>query len=439
MSRRDEIMVNFEKYRDEVNERVANGIEKNRKANAKIVVRDKNGAPVSDAKISAVQKDHDFRYGANIFMLDEMETPEKNERYKELFKDCFNMATLPFYWDGIEPEEGKLRYGKDAPKLYRRPSPDLCLEFCEKNGIEPREHALAYEHTFPNWLSEKSVPEVKALLEKRYKEISERYADRIKTIEVVNEMNWLKSQTKFYRADDYLPWCFEKAAEYFPNNILGINESSSYIFKDMGRRWTRYYLSIEKLLKSGVRIDAIGMQYHVFNTREDEKLNVDHRYNPMHVFDTLDVYSDFGLPLQLTEMTIPAYSNSAEDEALQAEIIEILYSIFFSHEKVTQLIYWNMVDGYAAFAPQGDMTCGENVFYGALVRFDMSVKPAYETIRHLFSERWRTNTELTTDASGSADLRGFMGNYELTVEKNGCKTKVSAHLDKTTGEIVITV
>ena len=30
-------------------------------------------------------KTHDFKYGANLFMLDELETPEKNERYKNVF------------------------------------------------------------------------------------------------------------------------------------------------------------------------------------------------------------------------------------------------------------------------------------------------------------------------------------------------------------------
>ena len=70
------------------------------------------------------------------------------------------MATLPFYWNATEPEEGKTRYAKNSPKLYRRPPIDLCIEFCEKHGIEPREHGLAYEHLFPEWLIDKSFDEI---------------------------------------------------------------------------------------------------------------------------------------------------------------------------------------------------------------------------------------------------------------------------------------
>ena len=64
-------------------------------------------------------------------MIDELETDDKNAEYKKRFKELFNLATIPFYWCDLEPEEGKLRFAKDSPKIYRRPAPDLCLEFCD--------------------------------------------------------------------------------------------------------------------------------------------------------------------------------------------------------------------------------------------------------------------------------------------------------------------
>lgn len=100
-------------------------------------------------------------------MIDEFESAEKNELYRKYFADAFNMATLPFYWDALEPERGKTRYAKDSEKVYRRPAVDLCLEFCEKHGMEPREHGLAYEGFFPMWLKDASVTEIKQALEKR--------------------------------------------------------------------------------------------------------------------------------------------------------------------------------------------------------------------------------------------------------------------------------
>ena len=100
---------------------------------------------------------------------------------------------------------------------------------------------------------------------------------------------------------------------------------------------------------------------------------------------------------------------------LQAELIEKLYSIWFSHPNVEQIIYWNLVDGYAYGAEQGDMKAGENYYHGGLLRFDLSPKPAYLKIKELTQERWHTEVEVTTDAKGCADFRGFYGDYEVAV------------------------
>ena len=113
----------FEKYNEETEDRVAIGIEANRKGFATITLKDKNGNPV-DGELKAIQKNHEFRFGANCFMLGQLETEEKNRLYEEYFADLFNMATLPFYWDSTEPERGHLRYAKDSTPLYRRPPID---------------------------------------------------------------------------------------------------------------------------------------------------------------------------------------------------------------------------------------------------------------------------------------------------------------------------
>lgn len=425
MEDRKNVLANFEKYAGYTEDTVKTGIEKNRKAYAEITVKNKEGNPVSNVTVNVEQKEHAFKYGANIFMLDELETAEKNEAYKKYFADAFNMATLPFYWDDLEPEKGKQRYSAGSPKIYRRPPIDLCLDFCRKNNIEPREHALAYDHFFPDWLAGKSVTEVKFELERRFSEIAERYADKIHTIEVTNEMMWDVGKTKFYRADDYLEWCYKTAEKYFPNNQLVINEWSG-LWYNTWEKLSPYYMMIENTILKGGRIDAIGMQYHMFQKREDEKNNVQKSYNPVNLYSILDTYAGLNRPIQITEVTVPAYSNDSADEEIQAQIIENLYSIWFSHANVEQIIYWNLVDGYAAFAPQGDMTSGENYYYGGLLRFDMTPKPSYYTIKNLFQKKWHTSETITTGSDGSAVFKGFKGKYEVTVLADGKKISKTA-------------
>ena len=153
----------------------------------------------------------------------------------------------------------------------------------------------------------------------------------------------------------------------------------------------------------------------------------------------MDLYSSLGKPLQITEVTVPAYSWEGEDEEIQAEIIEKLYSIWFSHPAVEEIIYWNLVDGYAHLwdpdpakiaASQGDMTLGENYYYGGLLRFDLSPKPAYFKIKELIRERWHTETQTSTNENGIAEFRGFFGKYAVTLELDGKKTVCEINLSK---------
>lgn len=432
MINRDEIMELFDKHKEETDERVKAGIELNRKGYFKINVCDENGIPVKGVKIKADLKNHEFKFGANLFMLDELESDEKNEKYREYFKDVFNMATIPFYWDALEPEKGKQRYDKNSPKIYRRPAPDLCLEFCEKYGIEPREHALAYDKFFPKWLEGKSTHEVKYELSRRMKEIGERYSDKFRTMEVTNETYWpygSKSVTDFYEDNEFVEWCFKEAEKYMSANELSINEAMQ-VWKDQGRNRDAYYMQIERAFSKGARIDAIGMQYHMFQRAEEAVEKTRIFYDPTRLFRILDKYAELKKPLQITEVTIPAYTYEAEDEELQAEIMRTLYSIWFSHKNMEQIVYWNLVDGYAAFAPQGDMEKGENYYRGGLIRFDFTKKPAYNMLKNLIKKEWHTTSDFVSDQDGNAEFKGFYGIYTLDIEKDGKKITKEINFNK---------
>ena len=128
---------------------------------------------------------------------------------------------------------------------------------------------------------------------------------------------------------------------------------------------------------------------------------------------------------------MPAFTDNAADEQLQADTIEKLYKLWFSHPAVEQIVYWNLADGYAAFTTPGNMTEGENYYRGGLLRYDLSEKPAYKTLARLINREWRTDTTVTTDENGCATLCGFYGDYELTngnktvslsLVKNACRT-----------------
>lgn len=408
----------------EFQSRIKEGIEQNRKGDFKIRFVDRKGNSLKKIAIKANQKSHEFNFGAHIFMLDEFEKAEDNAKFREMFKEYFNLATVPFYWDGLEPKENQPRFVKDSPKVYRRPAPDLCIQYCDENDIKTKLHCLVYDKFIPDWLPKDNMIEMERLYEKRLKEIAERYTGKMVEFEVINEtlqICWWTTNSVITSKKDLNEWAFSLARKYFPNETLVINEGS--VNADVADKgiWSAYYLEIENALLKGATIDKIGIQHHIFTgatskTQEEYERNVKKEYiryvDPELNFKMLDTLGKFGLPLELTEVTIPTFGEGEEFEELQAELLRLLYSVWFSHPLVDSVVYWNQVDGYCYV---GDANWNENNCRGGLFHHDLTPKKSALMLKKLITEEWHTEEKLVTNENGEVDFRGFYGEYDITV------------------------
>ena len=400
--------------------RVKNDIEKYRKRPCKLRFIGADGKPLKNIKVRINQTSHDFGFGANIFMLDEFDNEEYNRRYRGEFKKYFNLATVPFYWDGLEPEEGKPRYDKNSPKVWRRPSPELCTEYCEEKGIMPKLHCLVYDKFIPEWLPRGDMREMERLYEERFRQISERFAGRLLEFEVINELlceqGWsYKSAISSKR--DIIEWAFALARKYFPNDTLIINEGNPLVDLSRAKYRSSFFMMVENAIKSGAGIDKLGLQHHIFTgatckTEEAYENAVrcgDPMVDPAKILKGLDVIAELGLPLEMTEVTLPTFGETEEDEELQADLIELLYSVWFSHPAMQDIVYWNVPDGYAYDDGSGDWN--ENKCRGGLWHHDLTPKKSALRLHTLINEVWHTDLEAVTDESGYIEFRGFYGGY----------------------------
>jgi GH35 family endo-1,4-beta-xylanase len=418
-SRKEIITAPFMAEQEYMEYRIAQGIENNRKDFAVLHIQDKQGKPLTRVQAKITQTAHQFKFGANLFLLDEMESDKKNSEYRDMFHQVFNHATLPFYWCDLEPEQGKLRFEKSSPKVYRRPPPDLCLEYCEQYGIKPKAHCLVYDVWAPAWVPE-DVIETKNAYRERMRRLSDRYKDRIEDWEVINEtlIPFQRRNHAIFKEPDYLEWSFDLARHFFPGNRLLINEATPWVWgNNFNYARSQYYLLIQRLLGMGVRIDGIGMQFHMFYKREEEEQVTPAFYDPRRIYDVLDYYEGFQKPVQITEVTIPAYSEDPVDEETQGEIVKNLYCMWFSHKTVESIVWWNLVDGYAYVRDSSDWN--ENVYYGGLLRHDLSPKPAWNIIRDLITKEWQTRLTAFSGDSNQIRFRGFYGDYDVEISCGG--------------------
>ena len=411
----------YEKHKEEIDIRVKDGIEKYRKGGAKIRLTDKNGNPIKNQTVRLNQVSHDFKYGANIFMLDELGDENLNAEYRKQFKEYFNAATVPFYWNTLEPQENRPRYDKNSEKIYRRPAPELCMEYCEENGISPKLHCLVYESFTPEWLHGLPLRKVKEKYEKRFKEITDRFSGRMFEFEVINELlqekGW-KNKSVLSEQKDIIEWSFRTARKYFPDETLVINEGNPIISLADEDYRSPLYMMIDAALLKGAPIDKIGLQHHLFtgalcSTNEEYDAAIKEGtelFDPIKHLKGLDIIAELGLPLEITEVTVPTFDDTEEAEQLQADILKLWYSIWFSHPAVNTIVYWNTVEGYAYEKPGWN----ENYCRGGIWHKDLTPKKSALMIKHLFLEEWHTDLTLTTDENGEIDFRGFFGDYLLT-------------------------
>jgi len=97
--------------------------------------------------------------------------------------------------------------------------------------------------------------------------------------------------------------------------------------------------------------------------------------------------------------------------------VAALYTFLFSHPSVQAITWWGLSDlGAWQGAPAG------------LLREDMSPKPAYERLMQLIHQDWWTNINSKTNAQGKVIIRGFYGQYLLTVKSGTQSVEKLIHL-----------
>ncbi len=434
------LLERFDRYSQYITPAINRGIAEHRRGVFSLSFTDREGNAVTPDTVSVRQISHEFGFGCSLFLLDQFRTPEnepdteKNRAYREAFAKLFSVGVAPIYWDALEPVRGKPRFSPDSEYIWRRPPLDTVRDYCRENNIRMKAHCLAYNSFNPDWLPE-SPRDVDIALTERAEALSDRYRYDFTDMDVINEMSWVYKNCYKHSGNGKrdLPtvdepfherFCFDLAKRCFPLTRLFWNEGCFETFgagNYIGPR-SRYHLMLEHQMSLGTKIEGIGMQFHAFTGKDSEVQSAGPLYDPLRLIDIFDTYSDFGLPIHLSEVSIPSWSNEPEDEEIQAELVERLVRLWFSRKNVEAAIWWNLVDGTA----YGD----ENRFHAGLLRNDMTPKPAYRVLDRLINHEW--HTEYETGNTDRVIFEGFYGDYEITFTHYGKKYTRKAHLFRDT-------
>ena len=301
-------------WNDSVQQAIDQNIEKHRKADAMIVL--KNAEAGTEVRVEQVTSD--FLFGSNIFLYGQLDTPQKNQRYEDAFGTLFNQATIAFYWKTLEPEKGLLRFTADSPYEYRRPPTDPVVEFCQKKDLYMKGHAIIYgirRWGHPTWLSEERK-EMEREFETHIKTLAKRYGNRIQNWDVVNEC--YDQANRGIMPDDYTYKSYRWAMKYFPKEVtFNTNECDMHWGSNK-----RYVEIVRDLIERGAKIDNCGVQMHIFDPNEAVQIaeGKSDILSPKRLWDTLNCLMETGRPTFISEVTISAPDDTEYGRAVQREL-----------------------------------------------------------------------------------------------------------------------
>ena len=383
-----------------------------------LTLRTPDGSPLADTDVVVRQVRHDFAFGNIGFDFVDLAAGdvqaaghgpnvfggadrEAAEQLVDLWLDVFNTATLPFYWAGFEPAEGR----PDTERML------AAARWFRDRGVSLKGHPLVWHTLAPDWLRGRPDAEAEAIVRARVRREVTAFAGLIDSWDAINEVVIMpvfdneteqNAITRLCRRIGRIPTvrlAFDEARAASDTAGAGVR----LVLNDFDMS-TAYECLIEGVLEAGIQVDAIGLQSHMHQGYWGEE----------RTLATVERFARFGLPLQMTETTLlsgdlmppeiedlndyqpDSWPSTPEGEERQADELVRHYRTLLSHPAVEAVNYWGITDrGAWLGAPAG------------LVRTDGTPKPAYDALRRLVKDEWWLSpTTMRTDADGRVRVEG---------------------------------
>jgi len=403
-----------EPSREEVLAEARRGIERHRKADLEVRVSDAGGRPCRGVPLSVRMVRHEFLFGCALFdaLADREEEGRKPadetllcrwEKFRQLAKDLFNFATLPFYWKTYEREKGRTASGF-VSRLY---------DWCVSSGMTPKGHPLVWHEAVPAWLPQDET-ELLRLMRERLERIARDFGPRgghpLAFVDFINEptaaprhfSNPVARWMQRVGPDEAITTAYDFCREFdLPSRGI-INH---YLHDD------EFFCAVRRLIDSGRKVAAVGLQSHQHSGTRP----------PSMFWETSDRFASLGVAVHWTENSVlsgehkklrlvneqleapSCWPSTPEGEERQAQELVDQYTTLFGHPAVAALTQWNFSDARSWLgAPSG------------LLDRNLNPKPAYEALYRLIKKEWWTDAQSKTNGEGLCRLRVFRGNYEIT-------------------------
>jgi endo-1,4-beta-xylanase len=359
----------------------AQRIERIRKGDFTVEVVDGDGRPVPDAHIAVNMTRHAFGFGSTVVLKLIGGEGDTNDIYRRHVLDLFNRASAENDLKWPQWEQNDERWSRERTLAG--------LHWLREHNFVMHGHVLVWPGF--RWLP-KRLQDIKDDKPALRQAVLDHITDILTAThgltpewDVLNEPFANRDLMNALGDEAMVEW-FTHAHAIQPQTKLYINDYG--ILAAGGRTDTahqrHYEQTIRYLLDHGAPLHAIGMQGHF-----GEGVTP-----PPVLWEILDRFAQFGLPIQVTEFDI-----DTADERLQADYTRDFMTAMFAHEAVEAFVMWGFWEA-RHWKPNA-----------AMYRRDWSIKPNGEAYKDLVFNQWWTSLKGASDAQGRFTGRGFLGDY----------------------------
>lgn len=366
-------------------------IDQYRKANLNVRVVDANGNAVSGATVKVEMQRHAFPFGSAV----DATKLFNDQTYQNNVVKLFNRVVL----------ENDLKW--PTWECCTRNVGLQALDFFASKGISVRGHNLIWpvdeDYILPddvrNLVGSGNKAALRQRIDEHFQDILGATQGKIVEWDVINEPSVNKFVTNLLGEDELAAW-LRRAKQLEPKAKMFINDYGNL---GEGTLDVEYKRILQRMKTLGASLEGIGLQGHFsWDLTPPEELH-----------QRLNDFAKFGVPLAITEFDV-----NIADENLQAAYLRDALTVAFANPGVNSFLIWGFWEGQH-WLPQA-----------ALYRLDWSIKPNGRVWNDLIFKEWWTNTSGTSNSSGNYSSRGFLGQYKITVSKNGKTTSRLVNLRK---------
>ena len=355
-------------------------IEMHRKGDFEIAFS-KNGKPLKNKNVTVKLVNHAFSWGATINAADIID--DKNQL--KYLKKGFNEAVFA--------NDLKIKsWGREKNRARTLKALDMVYE----TGIRVKGHVLiwpGFQYQNPNVKKLENNPEeLTKVINDHVIDITNKTKGKITHWDVVNEAYTNKDFQRITGSEHILYDGFKILKAFHPEvgrftNEYGIISKGGIDFEK--QQW--YYEYIQRVDKyTGGLVDGIGIQCHIGSDLTP----------PEKVISILNYYGTLQKKISISEFTM-----EIKDAEIRKKYTSDFMTAIFSQPNVSEFLFWG-------FHESGNPKA-------VVYKQDWSLAPMGQAYFDLVHDKWTTNIEQKTSATGTLSGRGYYGTYEYTFKDGG--------------------